>query len=88
MLAIGLRAYLCVVAIQAENVMDVSSNNRSDLEREVWLNAILPLSEAARLKGISIDTLKRQGERGEIEILKLSPRRRGVRRRAALMLAG
>jgi len=66
--------------------MPPNQNTISEFERENWLNAILPLSEAARLRGISIDTLKRQGERGEIEILELSPRRRGIRRRVALML--
>jgi hypothetical protein len=40
---------------------------------------IASLREAAAIRGVSIDTLRRMGARGEIEILQLSPRRRGVR---------
>jgi hypothetical protein len=40
---------------------------------------IASLREAAAIRGVSIDTLRRMGARGEIEILHLSPRRRGVR---------
>lgn len=54
--------------------------------REKWLDEILFLPQAAAIRGISVDTLKRMGKRGEVEILKLSARRKGVRRRVALQM--
>jgi hypothetical protein len=47
------------------------------------LQRIAPLQEAARLAGVSIDTLKR---RHRDKILQLSERRQGMRVRDALML--
>lgn len=40
---------------------------------------VVPLPEASTITGLSVDTLKRCGARGEIKILKLSPRRIGIR---------
>jgi predicted DNA-binding transcriptional regulator AlpA len=40
---------------------------------------VLSLSEAAHLAGVSTDTLKRLNKREELRIVKLSPRRIGVR---------
>ena len=40
---------------------------------------VIPLPEASMITGLSIDTLKRCGARNEIKILKLSPRRVGIR---------
>ena len=40
---------------------------------------VVTLPEAAHLAGVSVDTLRRCHKRGEIKILKLSPRRIGVR---------
>jgi hypothetical protein len=56
------------------------------LEPANWieLQRIVDLKEASRLSGMSIDTLKR---RHSNKILDLSPRRRGMRVRDALMLA-
>jgi hypothetical protein len=51
----------------------------------VELQRIVPLSEASRLSNLSIDTIKR---RHADKILDLSPRRRGMRMRDALMLSG
>jgi predicted HTH domain antitoxin len=48
------------------------------------LQRIISLSEAAQLSGISIDTIKR---RHAEKIIQLSPRRRGMRMRDALMLS-
>ena len=39
---------------------------------------IIKLREAAAIRDVSVDTLRRMGARGDIRILKLSPRRRGV----------
>ena len=51
----------------------------SKLERE----RIAPLSEAARLRGVSEDSLKRNDK---TKILQLGPRRLGMRVKDALML--
>ena len=40
---------------------------------------IVPLPEASTITGLSVDTLKRCGARNELKILKLSPRRVGIR---------
>ena len=56
------------------------------LERECWLNGIVPLSEGAKLRGdISVDSLKRD-PKTKAKILRVSARRLGIRRRDALML--
>lgn len=34
--------------------------------------------EEARRRGVSIDTIKRMAKRGEIKVMILSPRRRGI----------
>jgi hypothetical protein len=56
------------------------------IAHERWLEEIISLAEVARLRGISIDSVRRQIERGAIEALRPSPGRVGVRRRHALML--
>jgi hypothetical protein len=62
------------------------------LAYQQWLDEILPLSEGARLRNISVPALKkaearRAKERGEPNrIMELSERRRGIRRRHALLL--
>ena len=40
---------------------------------------VLSLDQAAALSGVSASTLKRRARAGDIKILKLSPRRVGVR---------
>jgi hypothetical protein len=40
---------------------------------------VVPLPEAALIAGMSPDTLKRCNKRGELKIIKLSPRRVGIR---------
>ena len=44
-----------------------------------FLDKIVSLPEAAHLAGVSPDTLRRCHKRQEIKIIKLSPRRVGVR---------
>jgi hypothetical protein len=53
------------------------------LSREIELERIVSLQEAARLRNISIDTLRR---RHREKIIQISPRRQGMRLRDALML--
>jgi hypothetical protein len=52
---------------------------------ERWLDEIVHLEEGARLRGVSIDTLKRESARGRVKLLNVSARRLGIRRREALM---
>jgi hypothetical protein len=53
------------------------------LSREIELERIVSLQEAARLRDVSIDTLRR---RHRDQIIQISPRRQGMRLRDALML--
>jgi hypothetical protein len=40
---------------------------------------LVPLKEGARLRGVSVDTLIREGARGKIEIVDTSERRKCIR---------
>lgn len=51
--------------------------------QEIELERIVSLQEAARLRNISLDTLRR---RHRDQIIQISPRRQGMRLRDALML--
>jgi hypothetical protein len=51
-----------------------------------WLNGIVSLQEGAALRSVHPDTLKRLAARGRVQLLRVSARRWGVRRRDALML--
>jgi len=59
------------------------ANRRAELRPEHELNRIIPLKQAAEIRGVSVDTIRRRNP--EI-ILQLSPRRVGVRLRDALNL--
>ncbi len=64
----------------------IGHNGGPPLEPPSWveLSRIVSLRQAARLAGISVDTIKR---RHADKIIELSPRRRGMRLRDALMLS-
>lgn len=51
---------------------------------ENWLDQVVYLPEAAMLRKVSVDTLKRLGKAGKIKIIELSERRREITRREAL----
>jgi hypothetical protein len=53
-------------------------------EHERWLDEIVTLAEGAALRKVSVDTLRREHKRGNIDILGLSAKRRGITRREAL----
>ena len=55
------------------------------LAYEQWLDEIVSLAEGARLRKVHPDTLRREAERGNVKILRLSLRRKGIRRRDAMM---
>jgi hypothetical protein len=57
------------------------------LAYEQWLDEILGVEEAARVRKVSVVTLRRERRRGAIKFEQLSERRVGVRRREALGLS-
>jgi len=59
------------------------SKRRAELRPEHELNRVIPLQQAAEIRGVSVDTIRRRFP--EI-IVQLSPRRIGVRLRDALNL--
>jgi hypothetical protein len=67
---------------------DIGHNGGSSLDPipPSWteLQRVINLKEASRLSGLSVDTIRR---RHSDKIIDLSPRRRGMRIRDALMLA-
>jgi hypothetical protein len=64
--------------------MHTEKSGQVDPEYERWLDEIVPLPEGATLRKTSVDTLKREAKRGNLIILELSARRRGITRREAL----
>jgi hypothetical protein len=64
--------------------MSTLARFETDPEHEKWLDEIVTLPEGAYLRKVSVDTLKREGKRGNVAILELSARRRGITRREAL----
>lgn len=63
--------------------MPAPTNNHVTLSRELELERIVPLDQAAELSTLSQDTLEREHAD---KIITLSPRRRGMRLRDALLL--
>lgn len=45
----------------------------------IAIDRVASLPEASAITGLSVDTLKRLGKRGELRIVKLSTRRIGIR---------
>ena len=56
----------------------------AEVERDRWLDEIVGLPEGAFLRKVSVDTLKREAKRGNLTIIELSAKRRGITRREAL----
>jgi hypothetical protein len=56
------------------------------VERERWLDGIVPLAEGARLRKVHPDTLKREHDRKRLKLVRRSKRLWGIRRRDALMI--
>lgn len=46
---------------------------------QTYSDRVVSMNEASLLTGLSVDTLKRCGARSELKILRLSPRRIGIR---------
>lgn len=65
--------------------MPSTTKGKLPISPERELDRILSLQEAALLRGCSTDTLKR---RFPDKIIRVSPRRRGMRLRDALQLGG
>jgi hypothetical protein len=58
--------------------------NETHLEHQHWLDAIISIAEAAKLRGISERTLRSEIARGALKDIKISKKRRGMTRREAL----
>ena len=56
----------------------------ANFEHERWLDEIVSLSEAAKLRKISLATLRIEIRKGRLKVVKLSERKRGMTRREAL----
>ena len=59
-------------------------NEADHLDHQHWLDAIISIAEAAKLRGINIKTLRSEIARGALKDIKLSKKRRGMTRREAL----
>ena len=57
---------------------------RYEAAHEQWLDAIISLDEAAKLRGIDVKTLRSEIRRGALKDIKVSKKRRGMTRREAL----
>jgi hypothetical protein len=56
---------------------------RYEAAHEQWLDAIISLDEAAKLRGIDVKTLRSEIRRGALKDIKVSKKRRGMTRREA-----
>ena len=63
---------------------EVTGKAIPDSDHERWLDEIVSLPEGAYLRKCSVDTIRREGKRGNLQIIELSERRRGITRREAL----
>jgi hypothetical protein len=63
----------------------VLTNRKTELRPDLELQRVVTLREAAEISGISLDTIRRRYPQ---IIIKLSPRRVGVRLRDALSIGG
>jgi hypothetical protein len=57
---------------------------RNDADHQQWLDAIISLDEAAKLRGIHVKTLRSEIARGALRDIRISKKRRGMTRREAL----
>jgi len=53
-------------------------------DREDWLDEIVSLTEAASLRGVSVETLRALIRSGRLRAVEQSRKKRGMRRREAL----
>jgi excisionase family DNA binding protein len=51
-----------------------------------WLMSLISVEEAAKLRGVSAETIRREIARGALLAIDLSRRRKGIRRYEALKL--
>jgi hypothetical protein len=57
------------------------------LEYAAYLDGIVRLSVAAKLRGVSVDTMRREGAAGRLELIPMTDDMVGCRRRDALRLS-
>jgi len=59
-------------------------NEADHLNHQRWLDAIISIAEATKLRGISVRTLRSEIRRGALKDIRISKKRRGMTRREAL----
>jgi len=57
---------------------------QKDLDREIWLDEVISLTEAAVLRKISVETMRSLIRQGRLKVVQQSRRKRGMTRREAL----
>ena len=57
---------------------------QKDLDREIWLDEVISLTEAAVLRKISVETIRSLIRQGRLKAVQQSRRKRGMTRREAL----
>jgi len=57
---------------------------QKDVDREIWLDEVVTLTEAATLRKISVETLRLLIRQGRLKAIQQSRRKRGMTRREAL----
>lgn len=62
----------------------VPNKKNADPEHERWLDDILTLKEAASVRKVSIDTLRSEIQKGNLQVVRRSARLRGMTRREAM----
>jgi hypothetical protein len=60
--------------------------NPSPCEYQGWLDGVVRLSVAAELRGVSVDTMRREGAAGRLKLIQMTDDMVGCRRRDALKL--
>jgi len=57
---------------------------QKDVDRDIWLDEVVSLTEAAVLRKISVETLRSLIRQGRLNAVQQSRRKRGMTRREAL----
>ena len=69
---------------EQERRLKETHNPLNEAEYQQWLDGIVPLREGAKMRGCSVDTLRREATKGRIKLQAISQRKFGIRRREAL----
>jgi hypothetical protein len=79
-------AHFCGRILRGMTTTSSAPSSADWLAYQQWLDGIVSLPEAAELRGVHVDTLKKEAQAGKLKLLQRSEARWGVRRRDALMM--